>query len=55
MHLRPRQVGYRLPYDPKKPRGYEEARNGVRAGLEPDLEGHNLPCWPLHYPHSRTW
>ena len=34
---------------------HDKARNGVRAGLEPDLEGHNLPCWPLHYPHSRTW
>jgi hypothetical protein len=55
MHLRPRQVGYRLPYDPRSLRDHDEKRNGVRAGLEPDLEGHNLLCWPLHYPHSRTW
>ena len=48
MHLRPRQVGYRLPYDPRRDWGERPESNR-------HWEGHNLPDLPLSYAHHRSW
>ena len=40
----PEAGGLPITLRPENPGDHDEVREGVRAGLEPDLEGHYLPC-----------
>ena len=55
MHLRPRQVGYRLPYDPEKSQGSRPNAKWGEGGTRTRLGGPQPPVLAVTLPSQQNW